>query len=98
MKNKICTECGHIGKPIPQAKSSFAVDLVIWLYFVFLVAMSQILPLLIIPATWTIYHLLRFNNVKCPECESLEMVSLHSHAGKEMLDNPHQVEVVYRAQ
>lgn len=96
MKNKICTECGFIGEPIPQLKSSFAVDAVIWLYFGFLAGMSQLLPLLLIPAGWTIYHIIRFNSVKCPECESLEMVSLYSHAGKEAMKNPHPVNIVYR--
>ena len=97
MKYKICTECGFIGKPIPQAKSSFAVDAVIWLYFGFLAGMSQLLPLLLIPVAWTLYHLIRFNSVKCPDCESLEMVSMHSHNGRQALQNPHPVEVVYRA-
>ena len=96
MKNKVCTECGYIGEPIPQLKSSFAVDAVIWLYFGFLAGMSQFLLLLLVPAVWTIYHLIRFNTVKCPDCESLEMVSMHSHAGKAILENPHPVSIVYR--
>jgi len=97
MKIKICTECGYVGRPIPQAKSSFAVDAVIWLYFSFLAGMSQILPLLLIPAIWSVYHIVRFNSVKCPECQSLEMVSLHSHAGKKALEDPYPVHIIYKA-
>jgi len=93
MKNKICTECGHIGKPIPQNKSSFSVDVIIWFYFIFLTASSQLLPLLLAPIAWSLYHLVMFNRVKCPQCGNLEMVGLHSHSGKEKLENPHPVTI-----
>ncbi len=97
MKNKICTECGHIGKPIPQKKSSFAVDAVIWMIFVFGAGMSQFLPLLLVPLAWSIYHIVRFNSVKCPACESLEMVSLNSRRGKAMERDPHPMHIIYKA-
>jgi len=97
MKNKVCTECGHIGQPIPQKKSSFIVDMAIWSYFLFLTAMSQILPLLLIPAAWTIYHIVMFSRVKCPHCESLEMVSMNSRKGKATINNPNPVTISYKA-
>ena len=97
MKNKVCTECGYVGRPIPQLKSSFAVDVGMWLYFAFLTALSQFFPLLLIPLAWTIYHIARFNSVKCPKCESLEMVRMNSKKGKRALNNPNPVIISYSA-
>lgn len=97
MKNKVCTECGYVGKPIPQLKSSFAVDVGIWLYFSFLTAMSQLIPLMLVPLVWTIYHIVRFRSVKCAKCESLEMVRIKSKKGQLALHNPNPVIISYRA-
>lgn len=94
--DKVCTACGHEGKPIPQALSSFTVDVVIWLYFGFLAGMSQLLPLLLIPMAWTIYHIIRFNSVKCPVCKSLDMVSKGSRRGKAIMRNMNPVHIIYK--
>ena len=82
MKEKICSSCGYEGKPVAQSKMSFIVDLVIWMVTFNLVAMSGILPLFLIPVSWTVYHIVRFNSVQCPKCERLDMVSKRSHKGK----------------
>ena len=82
MKTKICAYCGHVGKPIPQAKSSFVVDAFIWMITLSLTAFSGLVPLLLIPLAWTLYHIAKFNSVKCPKCECLEMVPLNSRKGK----------------
>jgi len=97
MKNKICTECGYIGKPIPQALSSFFVDAIVWLVFLFLAGASQFLFLLIVPLIWTVYHIVRFSSVKCPKCESLDMVRLNSRRGKEKEANPHPMHIIYKS-
>lgn len=94
MQEKICTECGFEGKPIAQCKMSFIVDVALWVTIVNLVFFTGFLPLLLISAAWTTYHVIKFNSVKCPECESLSMVSKNSRAGKRAKhrnDNPIKV-------
>jgi len=83
MKDHICTHCGHVGKPIPQSKESFFVDAFIWGVVGSFALMTGVMPILIIPAAWTVYHVLKFNTTKCPECLSLDMVPLDSRKGKE---------------
>ena len=96
-QDKVCTSCGHQGKPIPQAISSFMVDAAIWFYIIFLVSMSQLIPLLVIPIAWTIYHIVRFNSVKCPVCLNLDMVSQKSRRGKAIMKNMNPVHIIYKA-
>ena len=93
---KVCTSCGHEGHPIPQRVSSFLVDAMIWFYVLFLVAMSQQIWFLAVPLLWTIYHIVKFNSVKCPVCESLDMVSKDSRRGKAIMKNPNPVHIVYK--
>jgi len=81
MKLKICTCCGFVGKPIPQEKSSFVVDGFIWVIMLNLAGMSQQLYLLLFPLAWTIYHIVKFNSVTCPQCKNLDMVSVSSNQG-----------------
>lgn len=84
MKNHICTYCGHVGKPIPQSKESFFVDALIWATVGSFALTMGILHVLVIPIGWTLYHLVKFNTTKCPECLSLDMVSMNSRKGREM--------------
>lgn len=84
MKNHICTHCGHVGKPIPQSKESFFVDAFIWGIVGSFALMTGVMPVLIIPAAWSVYHILKFNTTKCPECLSLDMVGMNSRKGREM--------------
>ena len=86
MKDKVCTECGFEGKPIAQCKMSFIVDVAIWVTVFNLVFFTGLFQLFIIPAAWTLFHLVKFNSVKCPHCESLSMVSPQGRRGKKALD------------
>ena len=88
MKDKICSTCGYIGKPVNQCKESFLVDMFLWLIVGSFTVMTGLLPLLAIPASWTIYHIVNFR-VKCPECENLDMVSMKSSKGKNSLAHSH---------
>lgn len=85
MQEKICTECGFEGKPVAQCKMSFIVDVAIWMTAVNLFFFTGFLPIMLIPVAWTTYHLIKFNSVKCPECESLNMVSKNGRAGKQAM-------------
>ena len=86
MKDRVCTSCGYVGKPTTQGPGSFFVDAFIWLVVGSVVLMSGILPLLIIPIGWTIYHIIKYATTTCPKCENLDMVSLNSKKGKAVLD------------
>ena len=88
MKNKVCSSCGYMGEPVNQCFESFLVDLFVWLIVGSVALMTGLLPLLIIPASWTVYHIFRFKT-KCPECENLDMVSLKSAKGKDALAHTH---------
>lgn len=87
MKHKICTNCGHVGKPVPQGKDSFFVDIFAWAMFLSLSAMSQQWYLMAIPLAWTIYHIAKFNTVKCPECGNLDMVRISSRKGRQTMEH-----------
>jgi len=89
MKTKVCSSCGYTGEPVNQCFESFLVDLFIWLIVGSVSLMTGLLPLLAIPAAWTVYHIVRFKT-KCPECGNLDMVSLKSAKGKSALAHNHQ--------
>ncbi len=74
MKKK-CTSCGYVGTPINQCKESFLLDAFIWLVVGNLAMITGLLPLLVIPAGWTVYHIVNFKT-KCPECGDISMVSM----------------------
>ncbi|HEY5603638.1 MAG TPA: hypothetical protein VIM41_11065 [Gammaproteobacteria bacterium] len=89
MKMKVCSSCGYVGKPVNQCFESFLLDLFLWLIVGSVTLMSGLLFLLAIPASWTLYHIVRFKT-KCPECGNLDMVSLDSAKGKEAVAHSHQ--------
>ena len=94
MKERICTACGFEGKPINQCIESFLVDAFIWGAVGSFALTTGLLPLLAIPAAWTLYHLAKFKTTKCPSCGELEMVSKESRKGLEALEikaNPPKV-------
>jgi hypothetical protein len=84
MKEKVCTSCGYVGEAVNQCFESFMLDALVWLITISLIFMTALVPLIIIPAAWTIYHIVNFKS-KCPKCESLDMVSLESHKGKTVI-------------
>ena len=85
MKDRICTHCYHVGKPITQGMGSFAVDALMWMIFLSLSMCSSIFPLMLIPLGWTIYHIAIYRKSTCPECGRLNMVSMTSKKGKKAL-------------
>lgn len=86
MKHRVCTSCGFVGKPINQCFGSFLVDAFIWATVGSFALMTGLIPVLLIPAAWTLYHLAKFGTTKCPECGDLEMVSVTSRRGREAID------------
>ena len=87
MRQKVCTSCGYIGKPIRQCYESFVVDIFVWLIVASVVFMTGLLPFLLIAVSWTTIHLLKFRSTKCPSCENLDMVSMKSAKGKAKLQH-----------
>ncbi|HGX93674.1 MAG TPA: hypothetical protein ENK35_10210 [Candidatus Tenderia sp.] len=96
MKDRVCTSCYHVGKPIKQGAGSFFVDAMIWMTFISLSILSAIFVLMIIPVAWTLYHLWVYDKTTCPKCERIAMVSLNSRKGREALNGPKWV-VSYKA-
>lgn len=88
VKDKVCTSCGYVGEPINQCLESFMLDAFIWLVSVSVILMTALLPVIIIPVLWTLYHIINFKS-KCPKCGDLEMVSLDSTKGKARLRHSH---------
>jgi predicted RNA-binding Zn-ribbon protein involved in translation (DUF1610 family) len=86
MKNRVCTSCSFVGKPINQCLGSFVVDAFIWGSVGSIALLTGLIPVLIIPAAWTLYHLAKFATTKCPACGDLEMVSMDSRKGRETLN------------
>jgi hypothetical protein len=88
MSTKVCTSCGYTGKAVNQCFESFLLDLFLWLIVGSVALMTGLLPLLAIPAAWTIFHIAKFRT-KCPECGNLDMVSVNSSKGKNTLAHSH---------
>lgn len=86
MKDRVCAYCGYIGKPTTQGVGSFFVDAFIWLIFGSLTAMSGLIPLMLLPMGWTVYHLVKYKTTTCPKCENIEMVSMTSKPGRMVLE------------
>lgn len=86
MKEYVCVSCGFEGKPINQSFESFFVDAFIWGIVGSFALMTGLMPILVIPAAWTLYHIAKFSATKCPQCKNLEMVSKTSRKGRDKLD------------
>lgn len=89
MKHRVCTNCGYQGEPIPQCATSFFVDAFIWLTVLSVTLFTGFLPLLLIPISWSVFHIVKYRTVKCPECGNLDMVSKNSNKGKNALNHFH---------
>ena len=87
---RVCTTCGYVGKPVNQCFESFLVDLFIWLIVASVVIMTGFFPLFAAAIGWTIFHIVKFKNTKCPSCSNLDMVSKESNKGKAILEHVHQ--------
>jgi predicted RNA-binding Zn-ribbon protein involved in translation (DUF1610 family) len=86
MKDRVCTSCGHVGKPTKQCLESFLVDAFAWGLAGSFALGTGLMPVLAIPAAWTLYHLMKFNTTKCPSCGNLDMVSMDSRKGQKVLN------------
>lgn len=93
MKDRVCASCGHVGKPVRQCWGSFLVDALVWGTVGSAAVITGLLTLFVIPVAWSIYHILRFNTTKCPECGDLEMVAMDSRKGKETLDRQNRITI-----
>jgi len=94
MKDRVCTSCKFVGKPVKQCYESFLVDAFIWGIVGSGVLVTGLWPALAIPVAWTLYHLAKFKTTKCPQCGELEMVSMNSQKGRKALDkDANQVKV-----
>jgi hypothetical protein len=89
MNTKVCKSCGYVGKPIHDEYSSFIIDLFVWMTVFAISVITGIIPLIILAPVFSIYHLFTFKTKKCPKCRNLDMVSLHSHQGRDVLE-PHE--------
>lgn len=86
MKDRVCTSCGFVGKPTKQCLESFLVDAFIWGIVGSFALSTGVMPVLAIPGAWTLYHLAKFSTTKCPQCASLDMVSMDSRKGRATLN------------
>lgn len=84
MKEKVCTSCGYTGEAINQCMGSFILDILLWSATIGAIFVTALIPLIIIPVGWTIFHIVNFKS-KCPKCENLDMVSKTSAKGKASL-------------
>jgi hypothetical protein len=81
MAEKICTQCGYLGKEI--GKSSFLGELCVWVLFVFLAFFF--LPLILVPIIYTLFRFFGGGRKgHCPSCKSSTMVPLNSPIGKKL--------------
>lgn len=90
MKDRVCTSCGFVGKPIKQCIESFLVDAFVWGIVGSFALMTGLMFSLAIPVAWTLYHLAKFKTTKCPHCGELEMVSKTSRKGRAALNKEHK--------
>lgn len=67
-KKMICADCGSQGKPIKKVAGSFAIELILWLFF-------------IVPGL--IYSCWRVSNryTMCPDCGSRKLIPVDSPKG-----------------
>jgi len=73
MAEKICSQCGNVGKPKKETKGSILTELVLWLFF-------------IIPGLcYSIWRLSSKHEV-CRYCGNESLVPLDSPVGKKLLE------------
>lgn len=85
IKDHVCAYCGYVGKPTTQGLSSFLVDVLMWMVVGSVTAVTAFFPLLLLPLSWTVYHIAKYYTTTCPKCENLEMVSMTSKKGQAIL-------------
>ncbi|MDX1811013.1 MAG: hypothetical protein R3240_03640 [Gammaproteobacteria bacterium] len=95
---KLCTNCGYEGKPIRQRTGAFGI-LLFTLAIIFTWSMASQLFWVSFPVAFisTALFVYWFFNTKCPKCNNVSMVGMHSLAAKKYHKHPHTPEsnVVY---
>ena len=87
---KLCTNCGHEGKPIRQNTGALAI-----LFFTLAVttawSLASQLYWITLPfsAISTVLFMYWFFTTKCPECRNIAMVGKNSLAARRYRKNPH---------
>ena len=74
MANKVCTNCGFIGKPKMKTKGSIFLEILLWMLF--------LLPGLI----YSVWRMSTKQKV-CPKCEAPNMVPEDSPAGQKIIQD-----------
>ena len=92
---KVCTDCGHMGEPVAQGLSSFGVDAFVWMFFTGVFLVTFLLPVMLIPAAWTIYHLFTYFSVTCKACGNFSMVALDSSDGAKSMRQYHTDQAIH---
>lgn len=72
MAQKLCTTCGHVGKTKTVTKGSFAIELLLWLFF--------LLPGLIY-SVWR----LTSRHEACSSCGSTTVIPLNSPLAQKLI-------------
>ncbi|MDX1810353.1 MAG: hypothetical protein R3240_00275 [Gammaproteobacteria bacterium] len=77
MSDKICLHCAYVGKPVTKEHENFWTDLFAWGLFLSIAGMSQDLYLLLVPLSWTVFHIIKSKSA-CPKCKTPGMVNLQA--------------------
>ena len=85
MNHKVCTSCGYTGRAKNYYPSSLMIDALLTLMALVIGLWTNLLPIVIIPALWTAYHMYKYRGIKCPKCEQLDMMPLRSPEGRLVL-------------
>ncbi|HEU0080601.1 MAG TPA: hypothetical protein VFQ72_01060 [Candidatus Paceibacterota bacterium] len=78
----ICTQCGHVGKPVYATKGSFGIEMLLWLFF--------LVPGLI----YSIWRLSSKTNV-CEQCKSPSLIPVTSPNAKSIFESTGQNQAEY---
>ncbi|MDH5259765.1 MAG: hypothetical protein OEX07_17255 [Gammaproteobacteria bacterium] len=85
MKNKICSDCGYIGKPDHDEYTSIILDVFAWSGSLIIATITGIIFFALIGPLFTIWHISTFRSHRCPHCGNWEMHRIqksgnsHSH-------------------
>lgn len=73
MTDKICSDCGFIGRPVHDEYSSLILDVAIWSGSFIIAAITGIIYLIAIGPAFSIWHMFSFRSHRCPKCGNWEM-------------------------
>ncbi len=82
--DRVCTNCGYIGRPVLVTKGSLANELVIWVVCVFFAVVFS--AWLILPAIGYSVWRLASRYRACPQCEAQNMIPSTAPAARKFLE------------